>query len=67
MAAWVRAHTERQRQRLVAEIQQVAAAVESVGKRDPHEEYLTVQIQWAETTRYAAELCPDPNSSDDEI
>ena len=45
----------------------MAAAVESVGKRDPREEYLTVQIQWAETTRYAAELCPDPNSSDDEI
>ena len=66
-AAWGRAQTEQQRQRLVAEIQQVAAAVESAGRRDPRQEYVTVRIQWAETTRYEAELYLDPNSREDEI
>ena len=64
-AAWGRAQTQQQRQRLVAEIQQVAAAMESVGK--PREEYVPVRIQWAETTRYEAELYLVPNSSEDEI
>jgi hypothetical protein len=63
-ATWERARTKQRRQ-LVAEIQQVAAAVESANTRDPHQEYVTVRMQRAETTRYEAQLHLDPNGSED--
>jgi hypothetical protein len=68
--AWQQAQNAQQRLQLAQQIQQVAAATESDRGQDPDDprnEYVNIRIQWAETTRYEADLYVSPYSTDEQL
>ena len=66
-AAWEHAQTQQHRRQLAAQIQQAALLAESADDRDPHNDYQTVTVRWAETTLYEAEVCLAPTSDVDAL
>jgi hypothetical protein len=64
--AWQSAATDQQRQQLSEQIRQAAARAESQ-PFPPGPASHVVRIQWAETTRYEADLNLHPDSTDEQI
>ena len=72
--AWQQTQSAQERLRLAQQIQQAAAAAESEHEHgagedldDPSSEYVTMRIQWAETTRYEADFYLSPYPTEEQL